>query len=206
MDDQPIQEVKSVVIPAQFFVWGPLVSGVIALIPGFVVHTVVLLTTEIPHSDEPYMMPSTYQWGLALGSGLAAFGLIFVVSMVLIGISDFMGPGRTTYTIFPDRVECCEGVWVKSRRNVAFDRVTSVEATEGILQQTRGAGTVTIVARDARSLEDQQASASGNEKYFKLVNIPNPKAVYDLIRTLALQRSVAEPAAAAGRPQEGQRF
>jgi hypothetical protein len=189
VENQPIQEIKPVVIPAQFFVLGPLASGLIALIPGLVVGTVVLMSTKIPDPVEPGYMPDTYQWGLAFSSALAASGLIFVVSMVLIGISAFKGPGRTTYTIFPDRVECCEGVWVKTRRNVAFDRVTSVEATEGILQQTRGAGTVILFAREEGNLEDQQVPASGVTKRIELANVAHPKEVYELIRTLVLQKN-----------------
>jgi membrane protein YdbS with pleckstrin-like domain len=170
-----------------------LASASIALIPGLVVGLVVLFATEIPHPDDAYM-PGTFQWGLAFGSGLAASGLTFSVSMVLMGISAFKGPGRTTYTIYPDRIECCEGVWVRTRRHVALDRVQSVEAAEGILQQTRGAGTVIVIAREEGSSEDQEVPTSWNTKRIEFVNVAHPKEVYELIRTLVMQKN--------GPPQE----
>jgi membrane protein YdbS with pleckstrin-like domain len=188
VDDKPIREIKPVVIPAQFLVGGALASASLALIPGLVVGFIVLSATKIPHPDDAYM-PGTYQWGLAVGAGLAAFGFTFAVSMVLMGISAFKGPGCTTYTIFPDRIECCEGVWVRTRRHVALDRVQGVEAAEGILQQTRGAGTIIVFAREEGSSEDQEVPTSGNVKRIELVNVAHPNEVYELIRTLVMQKN-----------------
>lgn len=35
MEGTPIREIKPVVVPAQFFVWGPAACGFISIFPGF---------------------------------------------------------------------------------------------------------------------------------------------------------------------------
>jgi membrane protein YdbS with pleckstrin-like domain len=112
-----------------------------------------------------------HQWGLVFGCAAAAYALAFVVCMVLIGVKAYKEPGRTAYAIFPNRVECREGMWVNRRPTLRFDQVSGVEMEEGVLQRARGAGTVTIISRQSR---------------LNLANVPHPKEVYDLIRSLAL--------------------
>jgi uncharacterized membrane protein YdbT with pleckstrin-like domain len=107
--------------------------------------------------------------------------------MVLIGIKVFNEPSRTTYTIYPDRVEYCEGLWNRNRRTLVFDQVIDVELTEGVLQQTQGAGTVTLVTQQLVSLGEGNLS----NRRIALSNVPQPKEVYDLIRSLALKKGGA---------------
>ncbi len=35
MSEAPIRVIRPIVVPAQFFVWGPLISAFVALFPGF---------------------------------------------------------------------------------------------------------------------------------------------------------------------------
>jgi hypothetical protein len=177
VDEKPIREIQPVVVPAQFYVWGPLLSGLVALLPGLLVGVSVLSFSEIPNAEDP-LLPGVYQWGLTWAAGGAAFALTFVAVLILFGIHEFYGPGRTSYRIFPDRIEYCEGVWVRSRGTLRLDRVSDVELTEGLLQQTRGAGTVSLF------------TGHGEERKLlrHLGNVPRPKEVYDLLRSLAAQQ------------------
>jgi hypothetical protein len=107
-------------------------------------------------------------------------------------------PGLSTPKEAPGHIEICGGLWVSSRRTLPFNQVTGVELTEGILQQTRGAGTVMLVTRGTGAKADQEGPASGGETRVALGDVPDPREVYDLIRTLVLRKSGAEQAAADG--------
>jgi len=62
-----------------------------------------------------------------------------------------------------------------------FDQVIDVQLSEGLLQQTKGAGSITLIT--------QQLVSSGEGKLSNrsivLKNVPKPQEVYDLIRDLA---------------------
>jgi uncharacterized membrane protein YdbT with pleckstrin-like domain len=174
VENTPIREIKPVVVPAQFFVWGPLASGFISLFPGFFVF---VISNMISRQFEP-----------VVGYGIAVYVTSFIVCMVLIGIKVFQEPSRTSYTVFPDRLEYYEGLWNRHRRTLVFNQVIDVELTEGVLQQTQGAGTVTLVTQQLVSQGEGQLS---NRK-IAIKNVLNPKEVYELIRSLALKRG-AEP-------------
>ncbi len=66
-----------------------------------------------------------------------------------------------------------------------FDPVIDVQLTEGLLQQTRGAGTITLVTPQLVSSGDAQLS----NRQIALHNVPEPHQAYDLIRSVALQKS-----------------
>lgn len=170
MESTPIREIKPVVVPAQYFIWGPLISGFISLFPGFFVF---VISNMISMSFTPI-----------IGYGVATFAASFVVCMVLIGIKVFQEPSRTTYTVYPDRVEYYEGLWNRNHRTLVYDQVIDVELTEGVLQQTQGAGTVTLVTQQLVSHGEGRLS---NRRIF-LSNVPQPNEVYDLIRSLALKK------------------
>jgi hypothetical protein len=190
VDEKPLREIQPVVIPAAYYFWGPFLSGLLALPLGLVVGLAVLFLSETPNPEDPLL--SVYQWGLSLGSGAAVAVFTFVVTIVLIGINDFYGPGRTSYRLFPDRIEYCEGLWVRSQGTLRLDQVTDAELVEGLLQRTRGAGTIRLF------------TARGKEKQFlrELVNIPRPQEVYDLLRSLAANKvrtdQAPRPAAGSG--------
>jgi uncharacterized membrane protein YdbT with pleckstrin-like domain len=183
VDEKPLCDIQPVVVPARYFVWAPLLSGLAALFPAFVVGLVMLFASEVPNAEDP-LLPGVYQWGLTLNFAAAVAAVAFLVSMVLLGISDFHGPGRTCYRIFPDRLDYCEGLWVRSHGTLRFDQVSDVQLTEGFLQQTRGAGTITFF------------TGEGDGKKFlrQLTNIPRPQEVYDLLRSLVLQKARTEQA------------
>ena len=94
----------------------------------------------------------------------------------------------TTYRIYRDRIESEEGLVNRQRRTVLIGRIIDVQLTEGVLQRTRGAGTVTLVIQPLVS----QGQGHLAHQTIRLGNIPQPREVYDLIRSLALDRKVVE--------------
>ncbi|HYH68254.1 MAG TPA: PH domain-containing protein [Urbifossiella sp.] len=184
MTGQPLREIKPVVVPAQFFVLGPLVAGVVAIFPAFFVFVVSGIFGD--PFERLIRGPDT-------GAAFTMYFLAFAVVLALIGLKCFREPQLTTYRVFADRVEYTEGFFNKHRRTVVFDQVIDVELTEGVLQQTRQAGTVTLVTQQLVSDSDGRLS---NRKV-ALVNVPEPRVVYDLIRSLAIKPG-QPPAGGAG--------
>ncbi len=182
MENTPIREIKPVVVPAQYFLWAPLISGFISLFPGFFVFMISNIISTVTGGPAELI-----NHGPVFSYGLAAFVISFIVCMVLIGSKVFSEPSRTTYTIFPDGVEYYEGLWNRHRRTLVFDQVIDVELTEGVLQQAQGAGTVTLVTQQLMS--DGEGKLSNRR--IALSNIPQPKEVYELIRSLALKKGGA---------------
>src|SRR5438067_498309 len=133
VENTRIREVRSVVVPAQFFVLGIPMAFLPAALGFLMLLSCGMLVAGRDISDQnlPFFV---------IGCGIAAF-VILISGLVLSGIREF---SRTTYTIYPDRVEYAEGFWNRQRRTVAFDEVIDVGLTEGVLQRTRGAGTVTL--------------------------------------------------------------
>jgi len=169
----PIREIKPVVVPVQYFVCGPFIAGFISLFAGFFVFVISNMISQ--------------QFTPVVGYGVAAFVISFIICMVLIGIKAFIEPSRTTYTIYPDRVEFYEGLWNRSQRTLVFDQVIDVELTEGVLQQTQGAGTVTLVTQQLVS----EGEGTLSNRRIALSNVPQPSEVYELIRSLALKKGGA---------------
>lgn len=174
MESPPVRTIKPVVVPAQFYVFGPLIAGFISFFPGFfafVVSQIGGVSFARGGGPDPTV-------------GLVVFAISFAACMVLLWVKCFKEPERTTYTISPDRVEYDEGLWNRHRRTVILDQVIDVELTEGVLQQTRDAGTVTLVTQQLVSDEGGKLS----NRRIELRNVPQPRAVYELVRALALKK------------------
>jgi uncharacterized membrane protein YdbT with pleckstrin-like domain len=171
----PIREIKPVVVPAQFFVFGPLIAGFLSIFPGVFTFIISQMIGD-PFERMRQGPDPTY--------GLIVFGLSFVVCMWLAWLKCFKEPERTKYSIFPDRVEYDEGLLNRQRRTVIFDQVMDVELTEGVLQQSRQAGTVTLVTQQLVSGQDGRLS----NRRIALSNVPEPREVYELVRSLALKK------------------
>lgn len=177
MDDQPIREIRPVVVPAQFFCWGVGGAALIALFPGFatfVVSNMIAGMAGGPSFGGPVII-----------YGMIAYLLSFVVALYLIHLKMFKELERTRYSVFEDRIEYDEGFLTRNRRTLVFDQVIDVHLVEGLLQQTKGVGTVTLVTQQLVS----SGEATLSNRRISLHNVPDPKEVYDLIRSLALQRS-----------------
>jgi uncharacterized membrane protein YdbT with pleckstrin-like domain len=177
MESTPIREIKPVIVPAQYFVWAPLIAGFISFVPAFLTFVFSLVGRDWTGD----------RLAGGLTSGLAVFAVCFLLFMILLGIKALLEPRRTSYTVFPDRIECDEGLWTRHRRTVVFDRVIEVELTEGLLQQTSGAGTVTLITQQLVLGSEGQLS----NRQIALSNVPEPRQVYELIRTLALSKQGA---------------
>jgi len=166
-NDQPIHEIQPVVVPAQYFIFGPLCSAFISLIPGmfaFVISNIVAGSFS----------PTTH-------IGLIVYILSFGIAMYLLYLKCFKEPEKTTYRIFKNKLEYYEGFLNRQQRTVVFDQVIDVQLTEGLLQQTKSAGSITLIT--------QQLVSSGEGKLSNrsvvLKNVPKPQEVYDLVRDLA---------------------
>lgn len=168
MSQAPLRVVKPVVIPSQFFVFGTLGSLFGAIFPGFFVF---VLSNIIAQSFDPILI-----YGIA--TYIVAFGLF----MVLLYFKYFQEPERTSYSIYPDRVEFSEGLFNRHERTVVFDQVIDVALVEGMLQQSQRAGSVTLVSQQLVSGGEGKLS----NRSFTLTNVPEPREIYDLLRKLAL--------------------
>lgn len=169
MTTAPLREIRPLPVPMQLLIQGPLVCGFGACFIGF---GAFVISNMVSHSFQPQF------W-----FGIAAFVIAFVGFLSLAWMKTFVEPGKTMYAIYADRIETSEGLWNRHSRTVVFDQVVDVELTEGVLQQTLGVGTVTVVTQQLVS------SGEGNlsNRRVALQNVPQPREVYDLIRALALR-------------------
>ena len=176
MNGTPLREIRPVVIPAQFFVWGPVVSAFLSIFPGFFAFVISnMIGFARGFHDDPLEVAGR---GLVLTYGLIAYALSFVVCMIVLGTKAFAAPTRTTYTIYPDRVEYDDGLWTRRRRTLILEQVMDVQMTESVLQRARGAGTITLVTRQLVSGNDGKLSP----REIALKNVPEPGEVYELLR------------------------
>jgi hypothetical protein len=91
----------------------------------------------------------------------------------------------TTYRIYRDRIEVEGGLVNRRERTVLIGGIIDVRLTEGVLQRTQGAGTVTLVIQPLVSQGEGQLT----HQTISLSNVPQPRELYDLIRSLALDKS-----------------
>ena len=178
MTSTPIRQVKPKFIPAQFFVWGPLLAAFVSIFPGFFAFVISNLIHGFTNTN-----PFNGGQGPITEIGLTVYFVSFVICIVLHWIQLSQAPSRTTYTIFQDRIEYDEGLWNRHQRTQLFDQVIDVELAEGVLQQTQGAGTVTLVTQQLISAGEGRLS----NRRITLRNVPQPKDIYDLVRSLAMQ-------------------
>ncbi|MBN2591834.1 MAG: PH domain-containing protein [Sedimentisphaerales bacterium] len=170
-NEQPIQEIKPIAVPAQYFIFGPLTAAFFSLFPGFF----ALVISNI--IAQPFDGP-------IIKYGFVVFIISFIAAMILIYIKVFKEPEKTTYRIFPNKLEYYEGLFNKQQRTVIFDQVIDVQLYEGLLQQTKGVGTVVLITQQLISSGEGQLS---NRRVF-LKNVPEPQKVYDLLRKLAIDK------------------
>jgi hypothetical protein len=175
MTDAPLLTIQPIVVPAQFFSCGTIASGFLAVFPAFFAG---LIAGAISDRSEPI-----------IGVGLLAYVIFFALFLSLMGWRAYSGPGVTIYRIYRDRIESEEGLVNRKHRTVLINGIIDVQLTEGVLQQTRGAGTITLVLRP---LVAQGGQGNMAHQIILLSNIPQPREVYDLIRSLALGRKVTE--------------
>lgn len=176
MESKPIREFKPVVIPVQYYVFGPIMAGFLSIFPGFFVFVISNIIGGI--------------FGDIRGGPIVIFGVLayftsFVISMGLLWVKAFQEPSRTTYRLFADRVEYTEGLWNRHERTLVFDKVIDVTLSESVLQQPHDAGTISLVTQQLVSAGDGKI---GN-RTIQLRNISPAKEIYDLIRSRALNES-----------------
>ncbi len=172
MTDVPLREIQPKVVPAQYLLTAPFAAAFLSFFPA-------ILSTGIVG------VLSGMGGGPPEGVGIVVFCLSFVVVMGLLYVKHFWEPRETLYRVFSDRVEYNEGLWNRQYRTVIFDQVIDVELTEGVLQQTEGVGTVTLVTQQLVSMGEGRLS----NRRISMTNIPDARGVYDLIRSLAIKRA-----------------
>jgi hypothetical protein len=175
MADAPLLTIQPIVVPAQFFTCWTIASGFLAVFPAFFAG---LIAGAISDRSEPN-----------IGVGLLAYVIFFALFLSLMGWRAYSGPEVMIYRIYRDRIESEEGLVNRKHRTVSINGIIDVQLTEGVLQQTRGAGTITLVLRP---LVAQGGRGTMAHQFILLSNIPQPREVYDLIRSLALGHKVTE--------------
>jgi len=180
MEETPVMEVKPVVVPAQFFVFGPLAAAFFAVFPGMF----VFVGSNIIGG----LIGGNLFGGPIVVYGLVAYLLAFAGMMYLMYLKVFVEPKRTSYAVFKDRLEYDEGFLTRHRRTLVFDQVIDVHLTEGILQQTKGAGTIVLTTQQLVSAGEGKLS----NRQIALRNVPEPRQAYDLVRSLAMEKDPAK--------------
>lgn len=173
MDSKPILEVKPVIVPLQYFIGGPVLAAFISIFPAgliLVISNIIVGISRGLEFDGPVII-----------YGLIAYVVSFIASMFCIYLKMFVEPTRTTYSIYDDHIEYYEGFLNRNHRTVLYDQVIDVRLTEGILQQTRNAGTITLITQQLVESGDAKLS----NRRISLTNVPNPQELYEVIRSSA---------------------
>jgi Bacterial PH domain len=188
VDNAPIRVIRPLPVPAQFFVWGILVTGIVSLAPALIVGNIVQQDREFTkdwNRNVPAELrkgePGTFPWGIAVFAGC------FLAGASLAGLTFLYAPRYTEYRIFPNRAEYYQGLFNRTQRTVVFDQVIDVKLSEGVLQQTKGVGTITLITKQLVSVNQGQLT----NRTFSMRNVPEPQQVYEQICALALRRESA---------------
>ncbi len=171
MKDTPLRTVQPVVVPAQVYTCRTIATALIALFPAFFASLISMAITGKPEPD--------------LSVGLLTYLVVFASLMTVFRWRAYASPDVTAYRIYRDRIEVEEGLVNHQQRTVLIGGIIDVRLTEGVLQRTRGAGTITLVIQPLVS----QGQGQVTHQTIILSNVPQPREVYDLIRSLALDKS-----------------
>lgn len=180
MSDEPLRVIRPVSVPRQFWVVGGIHSAGAALLLGFVALVIAKLGAD------------------ALGGGrgdanlpvaLGVSALVFVVSFVGLWAFHYWKfikeRGRTTYSIYADRVEVGLDGALQPRYVIPLGKVAAVQTWSGPLLRPMGLATITLVV-------DEPSGGSGptGHRWFPLPNVPEPDQTRALIRSLIPESSV----------------
>ena len=169
-DAKPLYVYQQQVVPAQFVALAPLISGFISIFPaGFT----FILSNMMFGGFDPIVWPAFLAY-------LISFGVV----MYLCYLAFFKEPPKMTYRIFSDRLEFTDGFLNKQHRTVMFDNVIDLRLDEGVLQQTKNVGSITLTTQ--QMVSDSEGKLSN--RTFTLRNISQPKEAYDQLCQLALAK------------------
>ena len=172
LNENLIETISPIPVPAQLYVVGPLLAGFLSLFPAFATFVISNML-----SDSSRIMHS----GPVVIYGLVVFIVAFTLLMAYFAAKCFIEPTKTIYRIFSDRIEYEEGFFNKQMRTIMLDQVIDVIEVQGVLQQTVGAGTVSLVTQQLTSSGDGKLS----NRTIAIQNIPNSHEVYEILRGLA---------------------
>ena len=171
MQEKPLYTAQQQVVPAQFFAFAPLISGFLAIFPGFFVF---VISNMLGGGFSPIFWP-----------GVTVYLISFCVVMYLCYLAFFKEPSKRTYSIFGNRLEFTDGFLNKQHRTVMFDNVLDVTLNEGVLQQTKDVGSITLTTQQMVSDSDGKLS----NRTFTIHNVPQPREVYEQVRNLTLNKN-----------------
>ena len=181
LEGNPVMEIRPGVVPGQFLVWGTLAAGFFATFPAMFAFIISNIIAAIAGRD---MFK-----GPVLVYGVVVYVLAFGGATYMLYLKMVQEPLRTSYAIFKDRLEYDEGFLNRQRRTVIFDQVIDVQLTEGLLQQTKGVGTVVLVTQQLVSASEGHLS----NRQITIRNVPEPRKVYDMLRSLAVTKEHGGP-------------
>jgi len=169
LEEKPLYVAQQQVVPAQFFVSAPLISGFLSFFPGM--FALVLSN----------MMSGEFR--LIFWPAVSVYVISFLVIMFLCYLDNFKEPPKRKYRVFSDRLEFTDGFLNKQHRTVMFDNVIDLELNEGMLQQTKDVGSIKLTTQQMISDGDGKLS----NRTFTIQNVSQPKEAYEQIKKLALR-------------------
>ncbi|WP_404308958.1 PH domain-containing protein [Neorhodopirellula lusitana] len=168
MDGELIETVSPKPVPAALFVAAPFLAGFLSFFPG-------MFAFVISNMFRGAMNPSAMSHrGPVLVFGLVAFVVSFAALMAYFAARCFVGPSRTFYRIYSDRIEFEEGLFATQKRTLLFDKVIDVSVRQGVLQQTVGVGTVSLVTQQLVSRGEGKLA----NRTIQIADVPNSNEVY----------------------------
>ena len=168
LEEKPLYVAQQQVVPAQFFVFAPLISAFLSVFPAMFAF---ILFNMMSRSFRPITWP-----------GWTVFLISFCAVMFLCYLAFFKEPLKKKYRIFSDRLEFTDGFLNKQHRTVMFDIVIDLRLDEGVLQQSKNFGPITLTTQQMVSHGDGKLS----NRTFTVKNVSQPRKAYEQLRNLAL--------------------
>jgi uncharacterized membrane protein YdbT with pleckstrin-like domain len=181
MSEKPLRVIHPVPVPIQFLIQGGILSAFMSLFPA--VFTFILSNMIVG------MLQGPLEFSPVLSYPISVYFLSFLGIMALLALKYLVEPAKTTYAIFPDRIECDEGLLSRNHRTLLFDQIIDIQLSEGLLQQTRGVGTLRLITQQLVS----QGQGRLVNRSVQLINIPEPREAYLLVRSLAIKPHSERP-------------
>lgn len=174
-EDSPIEKITPVIVPASFFVTGMHWVVMYAFFGGSLFSMfglVIVVVFDIAVGD----VLDYFRWWYI------CFFLWFLLLMCFRYQKTFIAPFSAKYLIYADRIEYVKGKDELRCGVVVFDQVVDVRMGCDVIQRRRGAGTITV-----RSCQPFAEGEGVMNNDCKLVNVPRPQAVYELLCELVLK-------------------
>lgn len=178
---EPLKEIKPVVIPLRFFIFG---------VPVALLHALMVCCALTAFCFLFVLAFGFVEGNDFMKEGWWLVGIIPIspVFLYLIYHEIFTEPLKTTYLIYEDRLEYTEGGEGVRQGMILFKQVVDVQVSISLFQRGCDAGTIT--------LKSAQPFAEGegviNDTIYKMVNVPQPQEVFELLHKWTVKGAAPE--------------